>query len=259
MSLNRAESLRKSLEMLGGQHHVVVVDNGSTDGAADVGDAFGGVRSMRLPKNFGLTKALNIGLRAAEGEYILCLHDDARLTGDAVTKLADYLDAHPDVGMVCPLLVDESGKPAPQTSALPSPGNPNPDLATASGGAEITTPCVSGAAFMLRAFFLRALRRIEERYGNYGSSIELAVQMQRAAKKIIVLQSVTAIHESATSPISAGALEADRVAGTAAFLGKHHGFVSGMLYRLKTGLIGLLTLRFDVAAGAFSGQKIDGA
>jgi len=72
---------------------------------------------------------------------------------------------------------------------------------------------------MFRAIFLRALRHIEERYGTYGSDIEICAQMRRAAKKIIVLQSVTAIHESAPSPVSASALEADRVAGTAAFLG----------------------------------------
>ena len=97
VSLNRPEAVRKSLELLGDAHHVVVIDNGSEDPTG---------ATMRLPKNFGLTKALNIGLRAAEGEYILCLHDDARISADGVTQLADYLEAHPEVGMVCPLLAN---------------------------------------------------------------------------------------------------------------------------------------------------------
>ncbi len=259
VSLNRAEALRKSLTLLAGVHQTVVVDQGSTDGSAAAVDAFPGVRTMRLPKNFGLTRALNIGLRACEGEYLLCLHDDARLSADAVTQLADYLETHPDVGMVCPLLVNEEGGRMPQVSPLPSPDNPNLPLTQASGDGEIVTACVSGGAFMFRAFFLRALRQIEERYGTYGSNVELCAQMKRAAKKVVVLTAVQAIHEASRSPVPVSALEADRANGTAAFLGKHHGFMSGLGYRLRTGLAALFTFRFSVAAGALSGQKIDGA
>jgi GT2 family glycosyltransferase len=259
VSLNRAESLRRSLEMLGTAHRVVVVDNGSRDGSAAVAGDFPGVTTMRLPRNFGLTKALNIGLRAAEGEYILCLHDDVRLSGEAVTALADYLEAHQDVGMVCPLLTDDSGKAVAQVRELPSPADPDPAMLPASGGDEIAAACVSGAAFMFRAFFLRALRQIEERYGNYGSDVELCAQMRRASKKVVVLKAVTAIHEGATSSVSRSSLESDRIAGTAAYLAKHHGFSSSLAYRLKKGLGGLVSFNFNAVSGAFAGQKIDGA
>ena len=82
--------------MLGDTHQIIVVDNGSSDGAGTLEDEFPAVRYSRLPRNFGLTKALNIGLRAIEGEYILCLHDDARISVEAVTRLADFLEAHPE-------------------------------------------------------------------------------------------------------------------------------------------------------------------
>jgi hypothetical protein len=54
--------------------------------------------------------------------------------------------------------------------------------------------------------------------------------------------------------VPAGYLEGDRVAGTAAFLGKHHGFAAGLLYRLKQSLKALITLRFK----ALAARKIDG-
>ena len=111
---------------------------------------------------------------------------------------------------------------------------------------------------MFRTFFLRALRHIDERYGNYGSAIELGAQVRRAAKKLVILPAITAIHESLESPMSQGALRGDRAAGTAAFLGKHHGFASSLVYRLKTALIALVSFRFSVLAGVVSGQKIDG-
>lgn len=258
MSFNRAELLRASLEALGGGHQVIVVDNGSSDGAGSLSEEFPDARFSRLPKNFGLTKALNIGLRSAEGEYILCLHDDVVIAADAVTRLADFLEARADVAGVSPLLTDASGNPAPQVRALPSPSDPDPELRVPAGGEEIEVDCVSGAAIMFRSFFLRALRQVDERYGNYGSGIELCAQMRRAGKKVVILHSVTAIHESGASPMASGALAADRASGTAVFLGKHHGFVSGMVYRLKTAVAALFTFRFSVLAGAVSGQKIDG-
>src|SRR3954454_862679 len=118
VSLNRAATLRESLQSLGGEHQIVVVDNGSTDGSAQLDAEFPQVRFSRLPRNFGLTRALNIGIRAAEGEYILLLHDDVRIGGQDVARLADYLETHTDAGAVCPLL------DSPQVGSLPVPSNP---------------------------------------------------------------------------------------------------------------------------------------
>jgi GT2 family glycosyltransferase len=258
VSFNRAAQLRENLKTLGGDHQIVLVDNGSWDGAEMLGDEFPALRFSRLPKNFGLTKALNIGLRAAEGEYILCLHDDVRIGGEAITRLADFLESRSDVGGVCPLLTDSSGNPVPQVRALPTPSGPDPELQLPAGGAEETVECTSGAAIMFRSFFLRALRHVDERYGTYGSAIELSAQMRRAAKKVVILHSVTAIHQRSASPMPRGALEGDRAAGTAAFIGKHHGLANALVYRLKTALGALFTFRFSVLAGAISGQKIDG-
>jgi hypothetical protein len=107
-------------------------------------------------------------------------------------------------------------------------------------------------------FFLKALRHIDERYGNYGSDAELSAQVRSANRKLVILRGVTAVHAWAESPMKKGALDGDRAHGTAAFLGKHHGLMAGMMHRLKAGLGGLITFRFGVVMGAFSGAKIDG-
>ncbi len=101
---------------------VIAVDNGSNDGSAQVGDDFPNVQAIRLPKNFGLTKALNLGWRAADAEYVFFLHDDTRIEPSTVGVLATTLDNHSDVAAVCPLLVDEQGRPAPQLGSLPPTG-----------------------------------------------------------------------------------------------------------------------------------------
>src|ERR1035437_6553558 len=79
VSRNRAAMLRRCLESIESSDarstlQVIVVDNGSTDGSAAIGDDFPNVQMIRLPKNFGLTKALNLGWRAADAEYVFFLH-----------------------------------------------------------------------------------------------------------------------------------------------------------------------------------------
>lgn len=251
VSFSRVESLRHSLTALRSapQLQVVVVDNGSRDGSASLDDEFPDVRFSRLPRNFGLTRALNIGIRAADGEYILLLHDDVVIDGAAAIELAGFLGNRPDVGAVCPLLN------SPQVRSLPVPSNADPALESAAGGGEIIAECVSGAAIMVRATFLRSMGHIDERYGNYGSDIEICAQIRSSNRKIVVLSGVTAHHNVAPSPMWTSALDADHASGTAAFIGKHHGFAAGLLYRLKTSLKALIAFRFSVLGGS----KIDGS
>ena len=71
VSRNRAALLRRCLESLEKSEgratlQIVVVDNGSSDGSAHLDTDFPHAQFIRLPKNFGLTKAINIGGRAAD-------------------------------------------------------------------------------------------------------------------------------------------------------------------------------------------------
>ena len=81
VSRNRAALLRRCLESLEKSEgretlQIVVVDNGSSDGSAQLDIDFPQAQFIRLPKNFGLTKAMNLGWRAADAEYVFFLHDD---------------------------------------------------------------------------------------------------------------------------------------------------------------------------------------
>jgi N-acetylglucosaminyl-diphospho-decaprenol L-rhamnosyltransferase len=249
VSFNRGEQLRQSLAALGPDHQVLVVDNGSRDSTPTLDTEFPNVRFIPLPRNFGLTRALNIGIRAADGEYVLLLHDDVRIGGPEVTALAEFLENRADAAAVCPLLN------GPQVRPLPTPANPDPPLQPAPSGEEITAECVSGAAIMVRTTFLRNMGHIDERYGNYGSGIEICARIRSSNRKIVILSRISAIHDATPSPVRKSTLEGDRASGTAAFLGKHYGFGASLLYRLKTGFAALFTLRFSVLGGT----KIDGS
>jgi GT2 family glycosyltransferase len=256
VSRNRRDSLQRSLEALGSAHQVIVVDNGSTDGSASLDDDFPQARFIRLPKNFGLTKALNLGLRSAEGEYLLFLHDDTCIPADGVTQLADILESTPEVGAVCPKF-----EGAKQVASLPTPAHPYPDWHTV-GGAELEdVEWATGAAIMLRHQFIRAMRQIDERYGNYGSDLDLCAQVvRRASRKVRIACNVKALHDvpSRDDHKDDSLLQADRAIGTAVFLGKYYGFWAGMKFRISTTLGSVFSFRWGMAKHLLSNQKLDG-
>ena len=259
VSRNRAAALRdclKSLEKSQAREtlQVIVVDNGSTDGAAQLDVDFPQAQFIRLPKNFGLTKALNIGWRAADAEYVFFLHDDTVVEPETVIRLADVLDANPDAAAVCPLLVDGEGKPAPQLGNLPPDGQWRP--AAPAGTEPMAVAYPRGAALLMRVFAIKAIRQIDERYGQFGSDADLAAQIRRAGKKMLLVPQARVRHRGREAWTAQE--RADFLLGRAVFLGKYQGFGAGLKARIGAVLGSLFGFRFGEFRNTIAGQKIDG-
>lgn len=259
VSRNRVDLLRRCLDSL--EHseareklQLILVDNGSHDGSQQLDGEFPGVQFIRLPRNFGLTKALNIGWRAADAEYVFFLHEDTEVQPETIARLADALDANPDAAAVCPLLVDEQGHPAPQLGKFPPDGEFVP--AAAAGESPIPVVYSSGAALMTRVFLIKAIRQIDERYGQFGSDADLAAQFRKASKRVLLLPNLPVRHHGGRQP---DALQrADRLLGRAVFLDKYRGVFAGVQARLTAVFVPLLRFDLGVVRHAISGQKIDG-
>ncbi len=90
-------------------HEVIVVDNASNDGSADlVRDEFPGVRLIANDTNRGFAAANNQGLRIAQGQTLLLLNPDTIILDGAIDTMVGWLEQHPDVGCVgCQVLEDE--------------------------------------------------------------------------------------------------------------------------------------------------------
>jgi GT2 family glycosyltransferase len=90
---------------------VIVVDNGSTDGAADMAaEHFPEVVLIRNRENVGFSQANNQAARATHGRYLFFLNNDTLVPPGALRRLRDYADAHPEVGIIGPQLRDEHGQ-----------------------------------------------------------------------------------------------------------------------------------------------------
>jgi glycosyltransferase involved in cell wall biosynthesis len=69
---------------------VIVVDDGSTDGTADIARSFPSVQLIALPEQRGKSRAFAAGVRAARQDYIIHLDADLKhLTVGNVTALAE--------------------------------------------------------------------------------------------------------------------------------------------------------------------------
>ena len=100
--------IERCLESVRG-NEVIVVDHGSRDGTLElVRERFPEVRVIQQ-ENRGMGGGNNAGMRAAQGRYTFLLNSDAWVVGDALDRLAAYLDAHPDVAVAGPRLTNPDG------------------------------------------------------------------------------------------------------------------------------------------------------
>jgi len=106
VSYNTREPLRRCLASIHEQRgdlavEVIVVDNGSKDGSADmVRQNFSNVKLIEPGGNTWFTGGNNLGIREAAGEYVLILNADTVVQPGMLQFMLAFLREHPDVGAI---------------------------------------------------------------------------------------------------------------------------------------------------------------
>ncbi len=86
-------SLGSALAQRGVSTETLLVDNASADASREVPERLGGsARVIALPRNVGFAAAMNAGIDASSGRYVLALNPDCRLELDFCAVLAERLD-----------------------------------------------------------------------------------------------------------------------------------------------------------------------
>ncbi len=173
-SYNGAGTIRETLEHLQRlrypAYEVIVVDDGSMDGTAEVASLFD-VRLIRT-ENRGLSQARNTGLAAATGEIVAYIDDDAYPDPDWLTYLAATFERTDHVGVGGPNV------PPPDEGFVArcvarAPGGPIHVLLSDSEAEHLP-----GCNMAFRTEHLRAIGGFDARFRVAGDDVDLCWQLQ---------------------------------------------------------------------------------
>ncbi len=103
---------------------VFVVDNASTDASlAMLGAEFPGVITIANARNLGFAAANNLALARAQGRHVLLLNTDTLVHGTVLPDAVGWLDAHPDVAVMGPRILNRNGTVQVSSTRFPTLGN----------------------------------------------------------------------------------------------------------------------------------------
>lgn len=192
---------------------VFVVDNASSDGTVDA------IRKLHpcvdveaLDENVGFGRANNRAIRRAQGQTVLVLNPDTRVTGTALRACLDELRRSPDVGVLTPRVVDELGNfdrrcmrgfptlwgTFAHVSRLDRLLRDRRSRQYTMGWLPDDRPAdveaVSGAVMFTRADALRQVAGFDERFFLYGEDIDLCLRMANGGWRVRYWPGATMTH-----------------------------------------------------------------
>ena len=92
-------------------YEVLLVDNGSQDGIRGlVAEEFPEVRLIETGRNDGFSRANNLGIVNALGQYFLLLNSDTKIIEPVFDRLIQFMDSRPEVGCIGPQHVGSNGR-----------------------------------------------------------------------------------------------------------------------------------------------------
>jgi GT2 family glycosyltransferase len=233
---------------------VILVDNGSTDGSvALVAARYPNVRIVNHGANVGFAAGNNIGLSLARGSYLCLANPDVVLSPRSLLTMYSYMNAHPEVGLLGPKMLDGEG--LVQRSAMAEPSSMNTIVHAL--GLDTLLPrsflghsllmrefsfdttrdvdVLNGYFWMIRSSVLAAVGPLDERFFMYGEDLDFCLRVRVAGWAVRFLAETHVVHfgggSSRWSP-TRFYLEMQR--SNNQYWKKHHGYVGSIIYLSAT-------------------------
>ncbi|MGE0449849.1 MAG: glycosyltransferase family 2 protein [Vicinamibacterales bacterium] len=251
VSFNAAADLRRCLESIAAappraSHEVVVVDNASIDGSAEMAARLPNVRVLRMPTNAGFAAANNVGIRETSGLHVLLLNSDTIVPAGAIDRLLARIRGDASIGIVGPRLVDAAGRAELSFGSMLTPWTEwqRSRLARALARGdrsavarvealtrrEQTPDWVTGACLLVRRTDAEAVGLLDERYFMYTEDVDFCAAIRRLGRRVLFVPDVEIVHLRGRSGASApGATRAAYERSHLAFYEKHHPWLAAAL------------------------------
>lgn len=199
-----AAHLADCLDALASQrraHRTIVVDNGSTDGSAEIIAAHPSrPEALRLTENAGYAGGVAAALDRVHTPFVAWLNDDAVPDPDWLGELEDALVADPEAAAVSARLHRPSGGVQSDGVRLTGDGHGADLVRTSEASGEVFGFC--GGAALMRADLLRALGGVPGQYFCYYEDTDTAWRFRLAGWTVRSVPSagVRHLHGASTRP-----------------------------------------------------------
>ena len=185
---------------------VIVVDNASeADEATIIQQRYPQIKVIRSDKNLGFAGGNNLGIKAAQGKYLLFLNNDTLLkpqTSD-LRLLINRLESSPKIGVVCPKIRFAWGSNPIQFAGY-TPLSPITMRNRAIGFGEEDngqydkahpSPYAHGAAMMVKREVIEKAGLMPECYFLYYEELDRSMMIRRAGYEIWYEPTCTIYHK----------------------------------------------------------------
>lgn len=185
---------------------VIVVDDASPDGSADLVARCPGVRLVRAERNQGFVHSCNLGAAHAGGEFLLFLNNDTEVHAGWLDSLVAVFETHRDVGLVGSKLVYPDGSLQECGGIVWADGSGwnygrggNPHEPRFSVLRDVDY--CSGAAVMVRGGLFESIGGFDTRFAPaYYEDTDLAFAVRAAGFRTVVQpESVVTHHEGVSN------------------------------------------------------------
>jgi N-acetylglucosaminyl-diphospho-decaprenol L-rhamnosyltransferase len=185
---------------------VLVVDNGSADpGIAGLGSPSAGVEVIRMERNVGYTRAINVAASQARGEALVLLNDDCVCDPGYVESIVAPLDPSAGVTMAAGVMREERDPTRIDTAGMQLDGtllvfdylNGEPVACLGRGVPDPIGPSGAAAAFDREAFL--SAGGFDENLFAYWEDVDLVLRMRlEGARCALAPGAIGVHHHSAT-------------------------------------------------------------
>jgi GT2 family glycosyltransferase len=268
VSFNSQAHLERCLgSVLDAVDDVVVVDSASSDGSGElVRERCPSVRVIELAENRGFGAAMNAGVEATDGDYLLLLNADAWAKEGAVAELVGCAERDPQAGIVGPRLSNPDGTLQRSVRGYPTPWRlvteyfflrwlaPRSRLLNSFYGAgfdhrsTVSAEFLVGAALLVRRSAFDEVGGFDPDFFMFNEEVDLSYRMKRAGRRILFFPAAEFVHlgGASTTPVW-DRMYREQLRSHLRFLTKHHGPV--VAERMRRVLVSAMRLRALVFRG----------
>lgn len=203
---------------------IILVDNASSDGTAEVvRGRFPHVRLVQNETNLGFAKANNIGIALSSAKYVCLVNSDVVVPQGCLGKMLDYMDQHPDIGMLGPKMILPDGTVGRSCGRFPTVWNwfcAALALSSVFKGSKlfgdfmttemkydktVDVEVLTGWFWLVRREAIDQVGVLDDRFFIYGEDIDWPKRFHIGGWRVVFYSEAEAIHYCAASSARAPA------------------------------------------------------